>query len=386
MPCPTPIVSRLGTCSRWRWTTAQPGPKHAALLLNLAPKMERAGFRHEWIPFLQSGFARAQQWDDGETAAELALQLGYLYLRLRQWMPARRWLHTAHDLCVALGSPRKQAVALVRLAQVARYEEKRTHAKTLVDEAEALLEETDEEHGYCCFVRGLIAQDEHHWEEGYAHFERGLEIWTVVGNKRQLALCHLNLGLTTFNQHQISSTLVISSNGDWLKRVAAHYQQALSLFNELGDRHHQAIVQMNWGNAAYEAKNLQEALVNYTEAEIHCQQLQDDLYLAMVYHNQALTYHSLQEWENAETAFQNAIKLHHKLGRTKLRLNSIEGLGLVYLDQQRYNHVIEIYEKALDDLNQLERDGTQPDSEWHRLRDEISRGLERARVGAIPNR
>src|SRR5690606_4936725 len=42
------------------------------LLLSLAPRMERDGFRHEWLPYLERGVAASRQAQDTVAEGELS--------------------------------------------------------------------------------------------------------------------------------------------------------------------------------------------------------------------------------------------------------------------------------------------------------------------------
>src|SRR5215217_6778591 len=54
-------------------------PQARDLLLAMAPKMEQAGFRDEWFPFLEAGLRQSEQQGDRLTAAEVQFQLGLLH-------------------------------------------------------------------------------------------------------------------------------------------------------------------------------------------------------------------------------------------------------------------------------------------------------------------
>lgn len=59
------------------------------LLLAMAPKMERAGYRGEWLQDLMAGLAQSQRRGDRRTEAELQFQCGYLYRLMSDYAHAR---------------------------------------------------------------------------------------------------------------------------------------------------------------------------------------------------------------------------------------------------------------------------------------------------------
>ena len=84
-------------------------PDARALLLIMAPKMEQAGFRDEWIPYLQQGADQSQQIGDTEAGAELHLHLGILYQLRSKYKEARTHLEISAKAFEKLDQPRPQA-------------------------------------------------------------------------------------------------------------------------------------------------------------------------------------------------------------------------------------------------------------------------------------
>lgn len=58
----------------------------------MAPKMEQAGHRHGWMPYLERGLRQSQLLGDEETKAGLHLQLGVLHQLRSNYAAARTHL------------------------------------------------------------------------------------------------------------------------------------------------------------------------------------------------------------------------------------------------------------------------------------------------------
>ncbi|MCB0127092.1 MAG: hypothetical protein KDE58_32750, partial [Caldilineaceae bacterium] len=60
------------------------------LLQALAPKMELAGHREDWLPYLQRGREESERFGDATLAAECNLQIGIIYRLLSDFAEARK--------------------------------------------------------------------------------------------------------------------------------------------------------------------------------------------------------------------------------------------------------------------------------------------------------
>ncbi|MBX3051893.1 MAG: tetratricopeptide repeat protein [Caldilineaceae bacterium] len=333
-------------------TVEEAWPSVRELLLDLAPRMEMAGYRHEWLPFLQTGIKYSRLRDDKPITAELSLQLGYLQLRLRDFESAETALLAAQSEFVLLDNRPRQSLCLVRLAQVARYQNARNAALALLDDAEARIPPDVRETGYCHFVRGLLATDAHAWEEAVAHFQQSLDRWQAAGDRRQMALSFLNLGRARAYAYQYHPG-PDPAPAPLLAEALAHTRNALDLFRAVNDYQHQASCYSQLGYLHAWQGDSQAALTMYTQAQSICHQTHDRLELAFVDRNLGVEYLKLGRYTEAQLAFEESIAGFEQTGHELEALVSREGWCEVYLAQGEYPQAIEALNRTLDRLTAL---------------------------------
>lgn len=312
-----------------------------ALLLAMAPKMEQAGRRDEWMPYLEQGIQLSQRLSDVEAAAELHLQLGILYHLRSKYEEAQAHLETSARKFERLNAFRNQARALNRLGQVALRQQQVDKATELVALALDLLPDENPERAYSYLVLGMIALNKRDWTEAIELFKQALHLWEQVDNHRMMGRVFTLLGSSLRRTEQYPEAIKA-------------YQQAISLLKETEDAAHQAMAQMNLGNVYDLLEQHQTALDFYQEAKRTFRQTQDRLHLAMVHHNMGLAYRSLQRWEEAERALSSSATYHREIGNAPLLIDTISELGLTYLRQEDPIKAIDTFNQAMALLDQIE--------------------------------
>jgi tetratricopeptide (TPR) repeat protein len=316
-------------------------PDTRALLLTMAPKMEQAGYRDEWMPYLEEGIQQSQTLDDPEAEAELHFQLGRVYRLRAKYGEARAHLEASARGFERLNASLNQARVLNRLAQVARLERRFEEATRLAEDALSLLGEQDTERGYSYLVLGMVAVDKREWAEGVDYFKQSLKLWKRENNQRMMGRCLMSIG---------SALLPIKRYQEAIDAC----QKAIALFEEIQDPIHQAITQMNLGNVYYWLDQPDEALKLHLRAERVFRRAQDRFYLAHVHHNIGMAYRKLQQWDKAEAAYLLSIEQREKIGNVAWLVNTMVGLGLVYLGQGQPEKAVATFEEALKRLAEIE--------------------------------
>ncbi|MBE7472475.1 MAG: hypothetical protein DPW09_22630 [Anaerolineae bacterium] len=326
----------------WRVAEAWPGVRD--LLLLMAPKMEQAGYRDEWLPYLEQGIQSGQQLGDLQAVAELQLQVGLLYQLRSKYAEARTYLEASAAGFEQLNLPLGQAKALNRLAYVARLQRRFEEAAQLVEMAGQLLEKDNLEWAYNYFVLGLIALDKRNWLEANNFSKKAFSLWEQKDDQRMMgrSLITVAAALLPMKEYQ---------------EVTAVCQQAITLFEKIQDPFYQAIAQMHLGNAYLSLTQPLEALRLYLFAERIFQQTQEQLRLAHIHNNIGIAYRQLQQWDKAAEAYLSSIKQYRELGNIVLMVDAADGLGLVYLEQGQLLKAIATFKEA---LNQLEHIKDEP--------------------------
>lgn len=309
----------------------------APTLTILAPGMEQAGHRADWADYLRRGLAVAQAKDDRASAAPLYFYLGTLYQLQGDLPEARSHFVAAGADYGALNQDRDRARAINREAYVARLMQRNQESDRLVDQALALLGETDPERGYSYFVRGCNAFDARAWGLAETWYRRSLETWYREEDPRMVAWNLTNLGTALRRLDRMDE--------------AAHcYRQAIEIFDEIQDPAHRAVAQMNLGTIHLLADDLDAALAAYLAAEDSFRRLNDDVHLAQIYTNLGLLYARQRRTVQAETAYVTAIAGYEKLGSVAAMVNAMDSLGELYRDTGRLDLARSTWQQAQDRL------------------------------------
>jgi tetratricopeptide (TPR) repeat protein len=307
------------------------------LILNLAPKMERAGYRDEWMPYLEQGIRQSCQVGDTEAEAELRFHLGQLYQLRSNYEEARHHLEQSIKGFKQLNASYHQARALNQLAYVARLQRQFEQATGLVETAQQLLGEENAEWAFSYYVLGLVALDNRHWQQAIDFSEQAFKLWQQTGQQRLMGRSLLCRGVALEKMGRYPEAMAIC-------------QQAVILFEQIEDRFYQAIAQMNLGNVYFAFNQPFNALELYVCAEKNFRQVQDLLYLAHVNHNLGMSYHGLQQLDQAKEALLLSVGLWQQLNNVERWANSMDELGLVYLREGKVEKATAAFNEALTQL------------------------------------
>ncbi|MBV7329347.1 tetratricopeptide repeat protein [Chloroflexi bacterium TSY] len=264
------------------------------LLLTMAPKMEQAGFREEWIPYLKQGIEQSRFLNDPPTEAELNHHLGLLHQFLGHYDEARKFLTISSVLFKELNHLRNQAKVINRLAYIARIEGCYEEANSLVRTALTLLDEEDIGRGFSYFVLGSIALDEREWQFAENYFRQSLAFWEKEGDERKIAWGLRNLGPSLRAQERYDEAITC-------------YRRAIELLENIQDPVEQAATQVNLGVIYSLQGQPDEALRLYELAEIIFRQTNDELRLARTLVNKGIDYRNVRQWKYAESAYLSSI-------------------------------------------------------------------------------
>ncbi len=313
------------------------------LLLALAPRMERDGFRHEWLPYLQGGVAFSQKVHDVSGEAQLSLHIGRLYRLRGEYKNANTWLVASAALYQQVGDKGGRAKALNQLAYVARLQSQFPAVQEYIQEAFALLDEDDSERATSHWVLGSAAYAQLDRDKAADHHRIALQIWQNAGDQQRAAWSLQNLG----------DTLRSAGRHD---EAADFIQQSIVLLGQLHDPVNQAIARMNLGVAHLYRDEAAPALALFSLAEAVFRQVGDQLHLAMVYTNLLIAQRDLGQLQAAEESGKRAIRLWNVLADLKMLANAEDELGLTYLAEARHADAIAAFERGLAHIAQVSSD------------------------------
>lgn len=284
------------------------------LLLLLAPLMEQAGWREEWIPFLERAIEQATDRGDLEMVGECHFYLGQLYQLLGNYDRIEFHYHRSAELFAALGDAERQGRTLNRWAYATLTTIIRVElALSLLAEAESLVR-SPEERGYACTVRGTKAKRDNTPSIAHAYFLEALAHWEPLNNPRLMAWGLNNLGTALSDLKRYEESIET-------------FHQALEYFALTIDPAYQAIALQNLGIAYYHLQQPQKALHYYQDAITVIRQSNRGHPLAMLYNAMGKSYLALKQYAQARVAYELAIEIFSQNQDIAQVVNVMSNLG-----------------------------------------------------------
>ena len=310
------------------------------VLFTLAPKMEQAGHRDDWRPFLEEGIRVCQAWGDVEAEGVLRLQLGKQYRLRCRYLEAREQYRRSARIWVRLGDRHRLAQVVSQLAYLARLQDKHAVAWRLAQRALALAGDFQPARAHSLFVLGTLAADGRNYAQAEIYFREAQALWEEQGELRHIARSLRNLGTVLYFQQRCDEAIVC-------------FQRALSLFEHVSDPVHRALTQMNLGIAHLACGQQIQALELFQQAEGVFRNTGEKANLALLYGNFGYAYRHLGRLDEAAWAYEQAIKIRSELGNVTSLVNAMDGLGLTYQAQGKTTQAAAIFREALERLEAI---------------------------------
>jgi tetratricopeptide (TPR) repeat protein len=317
-------------------------PLAADLLLALSPKMVQAGYREQWLAYLEQGLACSREAGDTQTAAALQLEIGEVLRHLGRLAPAEACFQDALATFTAAGDTVQAAAAQVCLANLLVRQEKWTQALALCEQTLAAVPEVHPVRARALFVAAdahVARQEDNKASELY---RVSMTQWETLGELRWQALCVQNLAW-------------LAAKGGELDAARGYYGTALQHFTALNALHSQAIVNLDWGIIEYLQRNYSEALKRYQLAETVFQQLGDVRCLAMVCNNIGLLHLNLGNWHDGERYYAASIALWHKLGVILSRISVEIDLAQLWFKRGDIQQALDYFDTLKTELAKTDR-------------------------------
>ena len=319
-------------------------PLTRELLLLLAPKVEQAGLRDEWIPYLQRGIMLCHAPTEIIYQGWFHFHLAVLYEFRARYVQAEEQFAASADCFAHSSEQRQQAVALSRLGYIAAIQHHYQTALQLAQSALQQLPKNDPARAYAYSTLGITAYSQAQWSTAQDYFQIALDLWQAEKNQRQIARALRNLGPALRQQKRFSE--------------ASHcYEQAITIFDNLPDLREAAVTRMNLGNVYLETNASAAALPLYNWAEPVLHSYRDELHLIRLYFNRGLAHRNLQQWSAAEADLQAALRRWQQLERQTVKVATVLiELTQLYLLQKRLVEAEAIFTQAQEQLALLPKD------------------------------
>lgn len=338
-------------------------PETAHLLLAMMPKMEMAGHRNDWIPYLERGLQRGREQNDLAICAELNLAIGYLELVQGNFQAAEAWFEAAQDSFQQIGSNAGCGKAYVRLARLKLDQELYEESAAFTVSALTLLNESDVERANCYYVIGSLHLIKGELDEGEQNYRISLGIWEEAEDQRRIAWGLGNLGILFYRRQDY-------------KLALSHLLQALDIFQYVYDPANEAQIKNSLAMTYWQIQSFDISIQLLAQAQRMFTQVRDEMGIARVAHNLGMNYSRNAQWDLAYQAYQKSLIIWEKLGLIYELCNSLDSLGELYLVTKKFDLAISTLELGVDTLATI---SDHPSSEH--LKESLLVNLKNARNG-----
>ena len=198
-------------------------------------------------------------------------------------------------------------------------------AEALGTQAAAALEAT---------ARGHVEYFRGHYPTALDHYQRALAIHEELGNRQGMARVINSIGN------------VYNSTGDY-PAALDHYQRTISSYEELGNRPGIARVTGNIGNVYWNTGDYPAALDHFQRALAVLEEIGDRLMVALVAGNIANVFTAIGDYPAALDHYQRALAIHEELADRPGMARVTGNIGITYSDTGDYSTALKHYHSAL---------------------------------------
>ncbi len=325
-------------------------PRTRHLLMELAPKMEMAGWRDEWIPYLEAGIARGTAQGDLETVGELHHQLGFIYQFISQYERAEEQFTSSAEAFAQLGDAAREGRGLIRKASAMRSTHRSTgEIEHLVHHAFSLVGDDNYLRGYGYLVLGSLAlHNNQQFEQARHYYQKCLDLWRTTNDARAIGWAWNNLAMALLRSSKYTESIHACL-------------QAINYLEQVNDIAHLGTIYNTIGNAYLMLKKFEDALTWYLKSEPIFRATQNFLQLAIVYNNYGMAYYGMKDWKKSEEVLLESIHRFEMLNVPKEYADAFDNLGMTYNAMKQHARAIIMFRHAMCEVYKLRGNGVYPD-------------------------
>lgn len=309
-------------------------PETRQLLVSLAPEMEKAGHRFDWLPYLQKGVELAEIVNDVATQIELANASGYIYQLSGEYEDANKYFLFALGNARRAQDKRYLTRALNCLAYVAVLQRRFDAAFTLIAEAKSVVSNDDHnEIAHLEYILGAIEFEHQNYPKAIQHFGEALQIRINQGDKRRVARVYLRLGMAHHAAQEIDAAIRYTKYAD-------------AIFTEINDVVESAAANLNIGALFLCQHAYEQAEYCFQQAQPALVSVQDKLNLATLYHNLGFLFAKQNRWLASIDAYNQSINLWYELDDLEGLVDSLIDLGTLYGEMEKVDQAVRYLQQA----------------------------------------
>jgi tetratricopeptide (TPR) repeat protein len=312
--------------------------KLAEVALRQANYFEATGDYPAAITAAQQAVGLAGETDDKEYVVHGHLVWGHALRRQGNYDLSRDHWADALDVASAADLPACAAKSLSALALFEYDRAQYAAAQDFLERGLAILRDTTaapQAEGDMLNTLGTVAEARGDYSAARVAYQQALVIYQEIGNRLGEGYVRNNLGQ-------------IASNQGAYPEAREHYEGSLAIFSEIGNRLGQGAVLNNLGETAHDQGDCSGARSYYAQALATFREIGNRPFEGYALTGLGDALAGLGELDAAATAYQQAIALRQELGQEILAITSQAGLAGVELAQgnlaQAQGHVVSILE------------------------------------------
>ena len=172
------------------------------------------------------------------------------------------------------------------------------------------------------------------YEQALRHFEQALRLSRETGDRKEVAASLNNIGLIHRIQGRYEDAL-------------AHYRESLAVEREIGNRRGIASSFNNVGSVYLSQRRFEKALAQYRKALAVHRELKYESGVADVLNNMGIVRREQGNYEGALQHYRQSLTIKRKQGDKRSITYTLNNIGNVYRDQQRFSEALHHYRQAL---------------------------------------
>lgn len=332
-------------------------PAVEGLIEEFAAYMERRGYWEAWQWILTKALAVAQRSDDKASVVRLSALLARLALRQSRFKEAITYHRSTIHIARRIGDRTNEARACSNLGYFYIEQGYWRRAETLCCHALLIFEQLGHQHGLAHTENhlGILYTRQGLWEQARQHLEHACAIWQAMRDEHGLVYGYDNLG-RLLNEMELPD------------EALPYLQQALNQAKLVGEEALTGSIHLNMGNAFKLKGELGKAESHYWQAKTIFQRFTNSLGLALTLDNLGLIYLDQKKWQEASLHLENALHAWCDLNNKHNEIRSITYLVEYELLRGNQRQASNWLEKAEQLLSQYDSTG-----EYHQLQLQVNK-------------
>jgi len=181
---------------------------------------------------------------------------------------------------------------------------------------------------------GWLYANQGRYEEALDHYQEALDIHREVGNRTGEGTSLNNIGLVYYEQGRYEEAL-------------DHYQQALEVARTVDNRTGEGITLNNIGLVYAAQGRYEEALNHYQQALAIAREVNNRSGEGRTLDSIGLIYNVQGRYEETLNYYQQALSIQRDVGDRQGESTTLNNIGLIYYEQGRYDDALEHFQQAL---------------------------------------